>query len=208
MGKIYEELRKRKKMLCHVTEYENIESILKNGLLSLREVHRKGMDVKYLSTEKSRSIDCNCRMDDFVRLAYTPYYDMIPANIYYEKLENPEAVLYRNPVIICIHPDILMEKKGIRFSDKNAVASDANIYSNEDDVYSHIDFEKTYEIRNGSNAGSEEYKNARQAEVLIPHIIEKKYIKRIVVDEEMDISPLLGYGIDIQQYPIKKCYNL
>ena len=202
LGKIYSELKKRGKMLCHVTEIENIESILKNGILSLKEVKRRGMDVKYISTEDSRNIDCRHDMDNYVRLAYTPYYDMIPANAYYGFVENP--------IIICVHPNILMEKEGIKFSDKNAVAGDAMIYNNEDDVYYHIDFNKTYEIRDRSNAGKdkEEYRNARQAEVLVPECIELKYIKKIVIDEGMDISPFLGYGIEIEQYPIKKCYNL
>lgn len=187
-------------MLCHVTEFENIESILKNGILSLREINRNGMDVKYLSTENSRSIDCGCRMDVFVRLAYTPYYDMIPANVYYGYVENP--------IIICVHPNILREKKGIKYSDKNAVAQDAMIYNSEDSVYNHIDFDKTYTIRDRSNAGETEYKNARQAEVLIPNFIETKYIRKIVVDESMDISSLLKYGIKIEKYPIKRAYNL
>lgn len=37
MGRIYDKLMKENKKLYHVTEFSNLESILKNGLLSLDE---------------------------------------------------------------------------------------------------------------------------------------------------------------------------
>lgn len=209
MGKIYSELKKRGKMLCHITELKNIESILQNGLLSLREVNRRGINVSYLSKKESRDIDSNRGRDRYVRLAYTPYYDMIPANIFREKQANPDTFSMQL-AIICVHPDILMEKEGIMFSDKNAVANDVTIYYSENEVYPYIDFEKTYQIRKASNAGQdkEDYKNARQAEVMIPRCVELKYIRKIVVDESVDVSSLLRYGIEIEKCPLNRCYNL
>ena len=186
-------------MLCHITEFENLESILKNGLISLRKLNRLGLQVKHLTTPESRQIDCYYRLDDFVRLAYTPYYDMIPANTYYGYIQNP--------VIICIDSKILLNKTGILYSNKNALANDVYLCENEEEIYKYIDFDKTYTKRTMENYDDVEYKNARQAEILIPHCIERSYIKKIVVEEGMDISNLCKYGISIEHFTIKDSYH-
>lgn len=57
MGKIYDKLIGLNRGLFHVTEFKNLESILKNGLLSLDELESQNMEVKYCSSQDSRNID-------------------------------------------------------------------------------------------------------------------------------------------------------
>ena len=157
MGKIYDKLIGLNKNLVHVTDFSNLESILKNGLLSLNELENQIIKAKYFSSDESRSIDKYFGLSKYVRLAYTVFYDMIPAAIYYKNLEKP--------VVILISPEVL-KFPGVKFTNKNAISNDADLY-NEDEIFDSLDFEKIYKHRDKDNYFLEEYKNARQSEILI-----------------------------------------
>lgn len=104
MNRIYDKLKELNKPLLHITEFENLESILKEGkLFSLKEIRKKEIEPKFMTTIESRSIDEYTDTSDYVRLAYTPLYDMIPKAIYYGELINPAVIL--------IYPKILKEKR-------------------------------------------------------------------------------------------------
>lgn len=200
MGKIYEKLKCKKRSLYHVTEFENLESILQNGLLSLRTLDKKHMKVSYVSKPISREVDRSWSLDKYVRLAYTPYYDMIPANIY--------GGYIKNPVVLYINPSVLLDKIGILYTDKNAAAKEANFFHSENEVYEYLDFRKIYTVRNKNNYIDEIYKNARQAEVLIPNLIESKYITKIIVEDNMDTNFLEKKGIVIEKRKLKEMLEL
>lgn len=192
MGKIYEKIMENYKCLYHITEYSNIESILESQkILSLKSIENLNLKVNYVSSETSRSGDKTKNLDEYVRLAYTYQYDMIPAAIYYERLKNPAVIL--------ISPEIILNNDRVYFSNKNAASKDASIFSEEDEAVRNIDFNKTYRKRTYENSNLKDYKNARQAEVLIPKNVKKDYFIKIFVENGTDYSELEKYNIEIVQ---------
>jgi len=183
MGKIYDKLIGLNKNLVHVTDFSNLESILKNGLLSLDELENQIIKAKYFSSDKSRSIAKYFGLSKYVRLAYTAFYDMIPAAIYYKNLEKP--------VVILISPEVL-KFTGVKFTNKNAICND----------FDSLDFEKIYLPRDSSNYKLEEYKNARQSEILIPQKIDIQHFNKIIIQTGIQYNLLNVYNINIVKYDI------
>lgn len=176
---IYNELIKRNHCLYHVTELENLPSILRNGLCSLRYIKDNNIKAKYITSINSRIIDGYSGLDKYVRLAYTYQYDMLGLSVYNGNL--------KKPVILCIDPKILLKKPNIKYTTMNAIAGAAKIYSENDDF--EIDFQKIYTTRSYGSLGKD-YKDARQSEVLIKNCVETEYIKKIIIpmDEEVSIN--------------------
>ena len=185
MGKIYDKLIGLNRGLFHVTEFKNLESILKNGLLSLDELESQNMEVRYCSSQDSRNIDKHWGLSKYVRLAYTPFYDMIPKSLHAGDL--------KNPIIILISPEIL-KLEGVKFTNKNAISNDADLY-NEDEIFDSLDFEKIYTFRDRFNCSSKEYKNARQSEILVPQKIDVIYIKKVIIKKGVECNFLNNYNI-------------
>jgi hypothetical protein ilyop_1056 len=193
MGKIYDKLIELNRGLVHVTEFNNLESILENGLLSLDELENQNMEVKYSSSQDSRDIDKHWGLSKYVRLAYTPFYDMISARIgYYKTL--------KNPIILLISAEVL-KFTGIKFTNKNAICNDAILYD-EDEIFDTLDFEKIYLPRDTDNYNLEEYKNARQSEILIPQKIDIQYFNKIIIQTGIQYKSLNVYNINIMEYDI------
>lgn len=193
MGKIYDKLMKENKKLYHITEFSNLESILKNGLVSLDELKNRNIIAKYSSSDNSRDIDRQRTLSKYVRLAYTPFYDMISARIgYYKTLERP--------IILSISPEVL-KFSGVKFTNKNAICNDAYL-SDEDEIFDSLDFEKIYLPRDSSNYKLEEYKNARQSEILIPQKIDIQYFNKIIIQTGIQYNLLNVYNINIVEYDI------
>lgn len=193
MGKIYDKLMKENKKLYHITEFSNLESILRNGLLSLDDLENQKINPEYSSSQNSRNIDKNSGLSKYVRLAYTPFYDMISARIgYYKTLEEP--------IILSISPEVL-KFTGVKFTNKNAICNDAYL-SDEDEIFDSLDFEKIYLPRDSSNYKLEEYKNARQSEILIPQKIDIQYFNKIIIQTGIQYNLLNVYNINIVEYDI------
>ena len=193
MGKIYDKLMKENKKLYHITEFSNLESILKNGLVSLDELKNRNIIAKYSSSDNSRDIDRQRTLSKYVRLAYTPFYDMISARIgYYKTLERP--------IILSISPEVL-KFSGVKFTNKNAICNDAYLFD-EDEIFDSLDFEKIYLPRDSSNYKLEEYKNARQSEILIPQKIDIQYFNKIIIQTGIQYNLLNVYNINIVEYYI------
>lgn len=185
MGKVYNKLIELNRNLVHVTEFSNLESILRNGLLSLDDLENQKINPEYSSSQNSRNIDKYWGLSKYVRLAYTPFYDMIPKSLHAGDL--------KNPIIILISPEIL-KLEGVKFTNKNAISNGADLY-NEDEIFDSLDFEKIYTFRNRFNCSSKEYKNARQSEILIPQKIDVMYIKKIIIKKGVECNFLNNYNI-------------
>lgn len=198
MGKVYNKLIELNKNLVHVTDFSNLESILKNGLLSLDELESQNMEVKYCSSQDSRNIDKYRGLSKYVRLAYTPFYDMIPKLLHAGNL--------KNPIIILISPEIL-KLEGVKFTNKNAICNDAYL-SDEDEIFDSLDFEKIYKHRDKDNYFLEEYKNARQSEILIPQKIDIQYFNKIIIQTGIQYNLLNVYNINIVEYDIISCLSI
>lgn len=117
---------------------------------------------------------------------------MIPAAIYYKNLEKP--------VVILISPEVL-KFPGVKFTNKNAISNDADLY-NEDEIFDSLDFEKIYKHRDKDNYFLEEYKNARQSEILIPQKIDIEYFDKIIIQSGIQYDLLNVYNIKIGEYDI------
>jgi hypothetical protein len=64
--------------LFHFTHLDNIESIQKNGICSIQELIKRGIQCNYhLSDDSSRSIDVHKELDVCVNLAFHPRYSMV-----------------------------------------------------------------------------------------------------------------------------------
>ena len=199
MGKVYNKLIELNKNLVHVTDFSNLESILKNGLLSLDELKNRNIITKYCTSNNSRDIDRQRTLSKYVRLAYTPFYDMISARIgYYKTLEKP--------IILSISPEVL-KFTGVKFTNKNAICNDAYL-SDEDEIFDSLDFEKIYKHRDKDNYFLEEYKNARQSEILIPQKIDIQYFNKIIIQTGIQYNLLNVYNINIVEYDIISCLSI
>lgn len=196
MNRIYDYLKKTEKPLLHITEFDNLESILnKGGLLSLKKLKSKGIEPNFMTSESSRSIDGYKDTTEYVRLAYTPLYDMLPAAINSGSLQNPVAIL--------ITPEILKNKTKMLFTTENAVASGAKYYK-QDEIGDYIDWGKVFSPRNIDTVRSIKHKNARQSEVMIPKMVELKYFMEIVIEEGNDIDSLKKYNVKLRKAAVKK----
>ncbi|MEG0236560.1 DarT ssDNA thymidine ADP-ribosyltransferase family protein [Cetobacterium sp.] len=190
---IYKTLIELNRDLYHITEFENLESILKTGLLSLKNIVDNKIPAKFISSDSSRSIDEYYGLDEYVRLAYTIQYDMICLDVHNNAL--------KNPVILVINPNILLDKEDIVYTTMNALKRESLLY-NKDDKFT-IDFQKIYEMRSFENAKIQEYKDARQSEILVKNKVELNYIKHIFVENDINLENL-STEIPIYKGEVKK----
>lgn len=199
MGKIFDEIINHGGELYHITDARNLKSILDNGILSLDELIKNGISPKFATDELSRKLDTNKKLDEYVNLAYTHYYDMFPKLVHEGKFDSP--------VLIIIKPEIINEQK-VLFSDRNSAANDAVIYEIEDEAYDSIDFQKVYIPRGPYNYGNIEYKNARQAEILVKKKIDCKYIKKVkgILEEELE-KFIFSQGIEVERSDFTEDYK-
>lgn len=191
MGKLYNHMNDKGWGFIHVTEYDNLQSIINSkGILSLKQIENNKVNVSFISSLDSRGIDRYKGLDNYVRLAYTCQYDMLSAAVYHGKL--------RNPAIIIISPEIL-KANNVKYTTQNAVATNCMLYSNEDDVFGKLDFQKIWTIRDWTNANIQSYKDARQSEILIPDFVGTEYFCRIIVNSSEDKEQLnTSINIDIE----------
>lgn len=163
----YEKYLKRGGFLYNIQEIENVESIMKYGLLS----HNEAINIKHIDISNSDVQNRRERktIDD------VPLHDY--ANVYFDYW-NPMLSRKRDIndklAILVISPDIL-NIKGCLVSDKNAAVDDAKFYAAEIG-YLFLDFKAIY-----YNQWFFSAKQIKQAEVLVPNKIDSKYIEGIIV---------------------------
>ena len=146
--------------LWHFTDASNLESILKYGILSLDALVCKNIEPNYASSYGSRVKDKNEGFSKYVRLSFVKDHPM------YHVAKKDGRL--KNPVWIEIDLNVL-KKSGVEVSDKIAFSKDAKHFLPYY-IFYNIDFDSLV------NGTFEEQKEARKAEILIPNIIEPKYI--------------------------------
>jgi len=173
-------IRDRKGYVLHVTEYENLPSILQNGILSMERLKKIGVFPKRITGNFSNVLDDKKGMTNYVHLAYDESYSMFGAKIFRSEI--------RNPVLIKIDPRIIQEKS-CRFSDKNAAAYDATIGSVET-VIPTLDIEKIYWPKSGITSidSFNYYKQYKQAEILVEGMVPVEYISEIILPYTMQLK--------------------
>jgi hypothetical protein len=166
-------IRNRKGYLLHVTEYENVSTILIKGILSMEQIRKSGISPRTITGNLSQSLDGRKGTTNYVHLAYDESYSIFGAKIYRSEIHNP--------ALIKIDPRIIKEKNCL-FTDRNATANDSAI-GNPNEVLSRLDFEKIYcPMSTIASVGSfRYYKQYKQAEILVEGFIPTEYIVEIVL---------------------------
>ena len=102
--------------LYHFTDAANLESIRKHGLLSASSLNKQSLKAMMNSDAKSRIVDQQLGLEDFVRLSFNK--------------ENPMKYIAKNegrisrPVVLQIKLEVV-SKPGVLFFDCNATRRDA-----------------------------------------------------------------------------------
>lgn len=146
--------------LYHFTDKVNLKSILSNGLLSAKEILKRGLPCKYASSKDSRMIDKEMGLDDFVRLSFVRNHPMMHTSMTSYGL---------HPVIIEINPFIAL-MPNVFFSDRNTLRKNAQIGQNASDLKK-IDFATILSDIAYYNLPTLEKKIKYQAEVIVKNRI-------------------------------------
>ncbi|MDI3473075.1 MAG: hypothetical protein PWQ20_1276 [Thermotogaceae bacterium] len=189
---IYEQLysivMEKKGYLLHVTEFKNIPSILKHGILSQNKLEEKKITPSYITDDLSKNLDSKKGTQDYVKLSYSEYYDMYSGVIHYERL--------RNPSIIKIDPRIILDKKDeLLFSNKNSTKSDAKI-GNLTEIFPKLNFEKIYKKPRNFQEKSH-LKEYNQAEIMVKDVIPTEYFIEIILPENKKGKVAIPEGIKV-----------
>jgi hypothetical protein len=103
-------------VLYHFTDAANLDSIREHGLLSASCLTRQSLKATMNSDEKSRAIDKQKGLENFVRLSFNK--------------ENPMKYIAKNegrisrPIMLQVKLEVV-SKQGVFFSDCNAARHDA-----------------------------------------------------------------------------------
>lgn len=142
--------------LYHSTATENIPSIKQcHGLLSLERLKKQNIEIKFASSEKSRSIDAYKGIADYVHLSFESYYPMMKKAVLDGRLCD-YTMLIVSPVAALLQDTM--------FTDKNIVTTGA-IPSGDISVLQRIPFSNFHNKRYWDL--SEEDKKSYMAEVLV-----------------------------------------
>lgn len=155
--------------LYHFTDYENLESIVKNGgLFSYGDCIQRGIRIaKAGGSELSHELDERGHLQYYVRASFCKRHPMMYAAMQDGRISRP--------IILEIDTDVLLIE-GCIYSNKNAVRADAT-KGVSFEAFSNIHFET---VRQNSQFDvSEDEQEFFQAEVLVPRFIPLHYILNI-----------------------------
>lgn len=154
------------KSVWHFTDLDNLDSILSYGLLSLKTLKTMNIKSRFGASESSHILDEYLGLDRFVHLAFVKDHPM------YHVAKKRGSL--RNPIWLELDVNVV-NFTNVKISDRIASASDAKIYNAEEigDIGSLIDFEGM------SSNCFDRRKEARKAEIMVPNIIQVKFIKDI-----------------------------
>lgn len=156
--------------LYHFTDFDNLESIIKNGgLYSWKDCEEKGISIpKPGSSGPSRSLDERDHLEHYVRLSFAHDHPM--------KYVAMNEGRISNPVVLEIDLEAALWEDSL-YSDRNATRNGANVGGTVDDLKK-VHFGLFSKLRRYFDM-SDEAKMYYQAEVLVKNFIPLKYIKNI-----------------------------
>jgi hypothetical protein len=154
--------------LYHMTHVDNLLSILEYGLMA----HGNSYQVKDISNHKVNSRRSRCE----------PIYNK-PIHSYVPFYFNPKnAMLYvrkgiQDDIIILVFDKGLIEERGVLFTDGNA-SSDETYFSNDLRL---LEYLPDWKILNATRwNGFYDGRRKRMAEVLVPNVVGRERLKKIV----------------------------
>lgn len=153
--------------LYHITQIENVSSIIKYGLLSRNKIREKKICFKDIADQCV--VNKEPELHNYVRLffaTHTPMQYIVENKFGSEKI----VIISFNALLVFI-----WKKKILQFSDGNAACNKTKFYSNIEDL-DKLDWRLINKVK---KAYSPEYKRKKSAEVLIKDKIEQMYISNI-----------------------------
>jgi len=153
------------KSVYHFTDIENLPTIQKYGIQSLKNIFDRNIAVKHFGAEElSHRLDAEKGLDQYVHLSFLPDHPMY----YIAKARGS----IKDPIWIEIDISVLFNEKTL-FCNKVANQTNANIFYI-DDIMKFIDFNalvnsEDFDIRN----------QARKAEILVYNSISTDKIKGV-----------------------------
>jgi hypothetical protein len=147
--------------LWHFTDKRNVESIKKHGLLSWRELQRKGLAPVPGGNQWSHEADEFSGVDNYVHLSFNK--------------ENPMLYIAQRDKRIVDHVwlqiDLSVIGTNTRYTDDVANKADVQMLDN-DSAVEKIDFEALFKFLDFREEGNKERKNAAaKSEILVPVMI-------------------------------------
>ena len=162
----------------HLTNFENLENIISNGMFSYNLVREKGLLKSDMSNPDIQAKRKNVHN-------YVPLY-INPKNPFLNSFKIQNNI--NNLVLLEVFPHILVQKKNTRFSDGNAADVETNLFENKNDLEK-INWKL---LQSGIWENNIESKRIMCSEILIPNHIEDYYIQRIIIKNENQISKVMS----------------
>ena len=159
----------------HMTHFDNLESILLNGIISHKLVYANKMiriDISNQSIQNDRDrIErvFGRNIQDYVPLYINPQNPMMDS----ERVKNYNS----NILLLEVIPHILVQEKNTLFSDGNAAQQHTNFYHNQNEM-ENINWQL---LQKGKWIKGTESHRVMCSEVLVPEKIEVFYINRIIL---------------------------
>lgn len=127
-------------VLYHITSTCNLDSIKKHGLLSLKELEKKGLKYSSSSNNLSKNLDKGKNTQDYIKLTS----NLDSKQIYILKKRIKDRA---EDVFIIKIDDKVLEKKGTLYSNMNSTANKAKINSKSSTFYNSNSTEKEVLIK-------------------------------------------------------------
>jgi hypothetical protein len=181
----------------HMTHYENLESILLNGLMSHKQVYDKKMikvDIsnQAIQNERDRIERVFGRnIQDYVPLYINPQNPMMDS----DRVKNYSS----NILLLEVIPHILVQEKNTLFSDGNAAQKQTSFYHNQNEM-ENINWQL---LQEGKWVKGAESHRIMCSEVLVPERVEVFYINKIILRDDTILEKVMNLfpnhkGIEIE----------
>lgn len=181
----------------HMTHYDNLGSILLNGLMSHKQVYANKMIMVDISNqaiqnERDRIESVFGRnIQDYVPLYINPQNPMMDS----EKVKNYSS----NILLLEVIPHILVQEENTLFSDGNAAQKQTNFYHNQNEM-ENINWQL---LQEGKWVKGTESHRVMCSEVLVPERVEVFYINKIILRDNIILEKVMKLfpnhkGIEIE----------
>ena len=181
----------------HMTHYDNLGSILLNGLISRKQVYANRMIMVDISNhaiqnERDRIESVFGRnIQDYVPLYINPQNPMMDS----EKVKNYSS----NLLLLEVIPHILVQEENTLFSDGNAAQKQTNFYHNQNEM-ENINWQL---LQEGKWVKGTESHREMCSEVLVPERVEVIYINKIILRDNIILEKVMKLfpnhkGIEIE----------
>ncbi|MHA1677010.1 MAG: DUF4433 domain-containing protein [Candidatus Njordarchaeales archaeon] len=160
--------------LYYLTDWKNLESILKHGILCYDSVRSQNIEHYSFADENIQNRRANKKINGGAAHEFVPlFFHYKPPMLYRLQKSYASEIVY-----ICVDSLILAEE-GVFFTDKNLACSDSRTFDKLEEL-----LKLKWDIIKDPYRRSLEDRHIRGAEVLIPKKVEQKWFRKIVVKDK------------------------